>query len=99
PSYQDSQLYGRKWDSGDITLTYEYYHSDPIHGPGRPYSTLNFTPFGFNDSRPIGSSMPGVVSTGALATDPTLAGKGFSAKSGPIACTNCFLIHAASASI
>jgi outer membrane receptor protein involved in Fe transport len=98
PSYLASQLYGRKWDSGDITVTYEYYHSDPIHGPARPYYTLNFAPFGFNDVRPIGSSMPGVVSTGALATDPTLSKLGFSAKSGTNACTNCFSIPAGTGS-
>lgn len=98
PTYQASQLYGRKWDSGDITLTYEYYHTDPVHGPARPYFTLDFTPFGFNDARPIGSSMPGVVSTGALATDPRLASLGFSARSGPLACTNCFSIPAGTGS-
>src|SRR5437868_2911519 len=38
-SYQASQLYGRKWSSGDITVTYEWYHEDPVHGVARPYFT------------------------------------------------------------
>jgi len=75
-----------------VTVSYEFYHVDPVKGPARDYFTLNFEPFGFNDATPAGSSMPGLLSLGALATDPTLAALGFSARSGTRACTNCFSI-------
>ncbi|MDE2475846.1 MAG: TonB-dependent receptor [Alphaproteobacteria bacterium] len=91
-SVDAQQLYGRKWDSGDVTVSYEYYHIEAIHGPGRSYFTTNFVPFGYDNRDPIGVSMPGVVSTGSLKTDPTLAAQGFSAKAGNLACTNCFSI-------
>ncbi len=63
-SVNAQQLFGRKWDSGDVTASYEYYHINAVHGPGRPYFTTNFTPFGYDNRDPIGVSMPGIVSTG-----------------------------------
>ena len=93
-SIQASQLYGTKWDTGDVTVSYEYYHVDPVHGPARPYFTLNFEPYGYNDATPIGSAMPGILSIGGTTTDPILSNLGFSANAGTRACTNCFSIPA-----
>src|SRR5438105_12974735 len=35
---QASQLWGRSWDGGDITLTYEYIHEDPVKHPHSNYT-------------------------------------------------------------
>src|SRR6185503_14145153 len=61
--YQASQLYGRTWDGGDITLTYEFIHEEPVKHPHSNY-TMNYTPWGLDNETPIGSSRPGTVSTG-----------------------------------
>ena len=98
PSYTASQLYGTKWETGSVTASYEFYHTDPVKGPARPYFTLNFEPYGYNDATPLGAAMPGVVSTGALVGNPALVALGFSAKTGTRTCTNCFAIPAGTGS-
>src|SRR5882672_2021941 len=38
-----SQQFGRTWDGGDVTVTYEYYHDAKVQGPGSRYFTYDFT--------------------------------------------------------
>ncbi|HEX5279637.1 MAG TPA: TonB-dependent receptor [Micropepsaceae bacterium] len=92
PHIQASQLFGRKWDTGDITLTYEFDHTDRVNGGARSYLTFDFTPWGLDNTTPISLSIPGVVSTGALVTNPQLKALGFSAANGNLACANCFSV-------
>jgi outer membrane receptor protein involved in Fe transport len=91
-SYQATQLYGRKWDTGDVTVSYEWYHENKVHGDVRPYLTFNYERYGFDNQTPIGAANPGVVSTGALSTNPALAAVGLTAALGSRACANCFSI-------
>src|SRR5579863_4824563 len=42
--FQASQLYGRTWEGGDITLTYEWTSENPIKGTVHSNYTANFTP-------------------------------------------------------
>ena len=93
-NYNAAQLYGTKWNSGDITLSYEWYHEDVVRGPARNYFTSNFEPYGFDDRTAIGDSMPGVITTGAPAANPLLAAQGLSATTGTRACVNCYSIPA-----
>src|SRR5579863_4607977 len=81
---QGSQLYGRTWDGGDITLTYEYIHEDPVTNDHSNY-TMNYTPWGLDNEIPIGSSLPGTVSTGkpSVTNGMGVAGVGTN-------CSNCF---------
>ena len=44
--YQASQLWGRTWDGGDLTLTYEWYDFSALKGSSRSNLTLNFNPWG-----------------------------------------------------
>jgi iron complex outermembrane receptor protein len=86
--YQASQLWGRTWDGGDITLTYEWSDFEPLAGPARSNFTPDFTPWGLDNRTPIASSIPATISTGA--TQPSSArglGRG---------CTNCYAIPAGS---
>lgn len=92
-SYDAQQLYGRKWDSGDVTVSYEYYDIEPIKGPGRSYFTTDYSKFGFANSDPIGVSMPGVVSTGKAASVPGVSSQ-FSPSKGNFDCSNCYSIPA-----
>jgi iron complex outermembrane recepter protein len=78
--YQASQLWGRTWDGGDITLTYEYTHQQPIKGTVHSNYTVNYTPWGLDNQTPIGSSLPGTISTGKPSV---IIGT---------ACTNCWAI-------
>ncbi len=61
--YQASQLFGRTWDGGDVTLTYEYILEEPVKNDHSNY-TLNYAPWGLDNRIGIGSSLPGTVSTG-----------------------------------
>ena len=82
-----SQLWGRTWDGGDITLTYEWYDDTPVSGKTHSNYTLDYSPWGLDDRRPLGSSMPGTISTGAPAptTGPYPGNLGTN-------CTNCYAI-------
>ena len=64
---QASQLWGRTWEGGDITLTYEYTHEQPIKGTVHSNFTMNYTPWGLDNQIPIGASLPGTITTGAPA--------------------------------
>ena len=92
--YQASQLWGRTWDGGDITLTYEWTNEQAISGKTHSLFTLNYIPWGEQDkSLPIAASIPGTISTGA----PTVTG--FPSAPAPAAlglpgsiCTNCWSV-------
>ena len=90
-TYEASQLWGRKWDTGSLTLSYEWYSQNPEPlSVTRPYYTLNYEPYRYDNETPLGQSMPGTVTTGDPATDPKLADLGFSGSIGTRACTNCY---------
>src|ERR1051326_290151 len=65
--YQASQLWGRTWDGGDITLTYEWSDFSPLRGTERSNYTPDFSPWGLDNRLPIASSIPGTISVGAPA--------------------------------
>jgi outer membrane receptor protein involved in Fe transport len=77
---QGAQLYGRKWDTGGITLSFEYFNEKALKGPARSFYTYDFTPYGLDNRNIVKSAVPGIVSTG----NPTSA-TGTS-------CTNCYSI-------
>jgi outer membrane receptor protein involved in Fe transport len=83
--YAASQLWGRTWDGGDVTLTYEWSDYTPLKGSSRSNFTLDFSPWGFDNRVPIASSIPGTVSTGSPSTPPTARGIG-------TICSNCWAI-------
>ncbi len=78
--YQAAQLWGRTWDGGDITLSYEWYDETALTGKARSMFTFNYSPWGLDDRTPISSVTPGVVSTGGANSSVTTG------------CTNCFSI-------
>src|SRR5579871_2034100 len=90
---QGSQLFGRSWDTGNVTVSYSFTDSSNLSASARPYYTLNFTPHGLMDFTPIGASMPGIVSTGKLKTVAN-APAGETASNGTMFCANCFSIPA-----
>ena len=83
-------MWGRTWDGGGITLSYEWYDEAPVYGTAHSKYTQNYSPWGLDDRRPISGAFPGIISTGAPAT--TFPG-GFPATVGTY-CTNCFSIPA-----
>jgi iron complex outermembrane receptor protein len=87
--YKFAQLYGRVWDTGDITLTFETYHEAGLPARERAFYTYDFRPYGYADRTLVTSSTPGVVSFGT-ATNPN-------ASSAPTPtfgtdCTNCYSV-------
>src|SRR5260221_2467313 len=78
--YQASQMWGRTWDGGDITLTYEWYDEAPVLATAHSKYTSNYSPWGLDDRTPIAASLPGTISTGAA--NVTLG----------TTCSNCFAI-------
>ena len=80
--YQASQVWGRTWDGGDITLSYEWYNTLPSPGASAHSKlTIDFTPWGLDNTTPVASAVPGIISVGAV-TGGKLG----------TTCTNCFSI-------
>jgi len=61
--YLASAIWGRTWDGGQVTLSYEWYDDSPIMGNAHSNFTIDFTPWGLDDRRNLGSSLPGTLST------------------------------------
>jgi iron complex outermembrane receptor protein len=85
-----SQQFGRTWDGGDVTATYEYYHDAKVQGPGSKYFTYNFAPFGLDNRTPIVSALPGIATVGKP-TQPMSAPAAFDPNTGTT-CNNCYSI-------
>src|SRR5262245_16706505 len=96
--YLASAVWGRTWDGGQITLSYEWYNESPMPGNFNSKFDVNHAPYGFDDRTPIGSSLPATISTGA----PRRPGGAFinsengdkvgtNANTGR-GCTNCYAI-------
>jgi iron complex outermembrane receptor protein len=79
---QASQLFGRTWDGGDVTVSYEWYNATAIPASKRSGFTYNYTPWGLDNRTPVASSVPGTVSTGAPSSSTGTT------------CTNCYAIPA-----
>ena len=73
-------LYGRTWDGGDVTVSYQYAFAQALKARDRSYYTQDFTPWGLDNETPVASARPGIVSIGAPSN--TLAAL----------CANCFSI-------
>ena len=98
--YTAQQLFGRTWDGGDVTVSYEWSMQDHTPGADRPYFTANFTPFGLDNRMALVNSDPGIISFGSNATNaaptaPTLPSS-FPTSSFPATvgttCNNCYAI-------
>jgi iron complex outermembrane receptor protein len=86
--YVASQLWGRSWDGGNVTLGYQWFHVSPTHGNFNSKYTFDHSPWGLDNRTPLGSSIPGTISTGAPATTDA---SNYPANIGTN-CTNCFAI-------
>jgi len=62
--YLASGTWGRTWDGGQVTLSYQWIDAAPAHGNNFSKLTLDYTPWGLDNRIPIGSSTPGTVSIG-----------------------------------
>src|SRR6202171_2717816 len=87
--YQAGQLWGRTWDGGDITLTYEWTDEAPVLGSKHSKYTADYSPWGLDNRNPLGGSMPGTISapgfggsTTSAPFQPAALGLGTSAKIG-----------------
>ncbi len=92
--YQASQLFGRTWDGGDVTVTYQWIDEEAVTGNTHSKFTTNFLPWGLEDPNvPIAAAQPGVVSTGAPKV-ATMVPSGVTPVPALVngVCTNCFSI-------
>ena len=93
--YQASQLWGRTWDGGDVTLTYEWSDEKPVKGTKHSKFTTNFLPWGLQDPYvPISAAIPGVISTGAPNVVTSVPAAGVVPVPALVngACTNCWSV-------
>jgi len=88
---QFSQLYGKSWEGGNITLSYEFTENRNLPTSRRSYYTQDFTPWGLMDFTPRGSSIPGIAHIGSAATVAGAPG-GETANNGTMFCSNCFSV-------
>ncbi len=86
---QASQLYGRTWAGGDITLTYEWTNENEIKGTVHSNYTADYTPWGLDNRIPIGASIPGTVSTAKPKVNNGAGANGVGTN-----CSNCFAVPA-----
>jgi iron complex outermembrane receptor protein len=93
PAWTFNQLYGRSWDSGQVTVSFQWSDEAAASGRVRDYFTLNFEPYGFDDRRPTSTSNPANLHIGN-ATTPAGTPAGFAATRGTRFCSNCFSIPA-----
>src|SRR5215471_6655364 len=85
-----SQLWGRTWDGGDITLSWEFRDTGDTKGTVNSRYSFDFSPFGLDNRTPLASSMPGTISVGGTTSfDPTA----YPAANGHN-CLNCYAIPA-----
>ncbi len=82
-----SQMWGRTWDGGQVTLSYEWYDDAPLSGKVHSKYTLDFSPWGLDNRIPLASSMPGTLSAGSSQN----TANAFSASLGNN-CTNCYAV-------
>ncbi|HEX5281229.1 MAG TPA: TonB-dependent receptor plug domain-containing protein [Micropepsaceae bacterium] len=87
--YQASQLYGRTWDGGDITLTYEWTDDEPLKNRVHSKYTFDFTPWGLDNEIPLGSSLPGTITVGKPKDT-----NGMGVRNVGTVCSNCFAVPA-----
>ena len=89
--YLASQLWGRTWDGGDITLGYNWYNISPTKGNFSSKFTFDFSPWGLDNRNPIGSSAPATLSTGSAINSNDPSDSFYPAANGHN-CTNCFAV-------
>lgn len=90
--WQVGQLFGRKWNSGDVTVSFTDEQRAAVWARDLPGQyTYNFTPWGLDNRIPLSASVPATVSTGA-ASIPAASVNPFGTQG--IGCTNCYLTPA-----
>jgi iron complex outermembrane receptor protein len=82
-----SQLYGKKWDSGDVTVSATFFGREPIWAKDRAYYTFDYTPWGLDNRIPLSAASPAIASTGAAVIASAAVNPFGTTGAG---CTNCF---------
>jgi iron complex outermembrane receptor protein len=88
--YFAAQLWGRTWDGGDITLSFEWRNTQATKGTINSRYSFDFSPFGLDNRTPLASSMPGTISVGGTTSSDTT---NYPAANGNN-CLNCYAIPA-----
>ncbi len=91
-NYSVGQLYGRTWDTGDITIAFEWGENASQKATERAYYNTNFEPYGFYDHTPLASSNPGVITVGGGPTLVAGAPSGATAARSTRYCSNCYAV-------
>ena len=65
---QFAQLFGKSWDTGNVTVSYTRTDGNNMAAEERDYYTQDFRPWGLQDSTPRGSSIPGTIHVGNATT-------------------------------
>jgi len=96
PRVTESALFGKTWNGGDVTVSFEHYDSSHVAGAPEPFWTENFTAYGLDSRQLIVDSRPGIIAytSGAAAssaTAPANTPSGFTALMGTT-CNNCYSI-------
>jgi len=91
--YLASAVWGRTWDGGQITLSYEWYSETPMPGNFHSKFGVDHSPWGLDNRTPLGSSLPAALSTGAARRPNSPEGDkvGTAAATGN-GCINCYAV-------
>jgi iron complex outermembrane receptor protein len=86
--YFASALWGRTWDGGQVTLSYQWSDASPTLGNVHSKFTNDHSPWGLDNRNPIGASYPATISAGApSSTDPINYPGNLGTN-----CTNCWAV-------
>src|SRR5215471_2753265 len=86
--YLASALWGRTWDGGQVTLSYQWMDISPTLGNFNSKFTFDHSPWGLDNRNPIGSSYPATISTDA----PSSADPNNYPGNVGMNCTNCWAV-------
>ena len=94
PRVTESALFGKTWNGGDVTVSYEHYNTSHVNGAPESFWTENFTPYGLDDHQLVVDSRPGIIAytpgaASSSATAPANTPSGFTALMGTT-CNNCY---------
>jgi len=91
--YSVAQLWGRTWDGGQITTSYEWYETTPVKANTLSNFSVNHSPWGYDDRRPLGSSSPATLSVGSLSGSQQLGTQcGYNTGKSPATASKCYAV-------
>jgi len=92
--YQFGQLWGRTWDGGQITMSYEWYEEVPVKANALSNFGIDHSPWGYDNKTTLASSTPGTITRSPFPGGANAIGTGCGYNTGvsPNTASSCYAI-------